>query len=395
MKAVIIGSGVAAVEAAVQLRKRQHDVEISLYTREKVLPYRRPALTRMISEELSNVQFYLHDEKYYSEQNIHIFTDSPVVSIDRENKRILLDDGSAVEYDKLLIATGGKGFLPPIQGIELPQVLTLREHSDLTAINELLHENINQVVVIGGGLLGLEIADNLTRKNSEVTVIEACPSMLPKQLDEEGAGILVAAMEKNPRIKTLYGVFVSHIEGHHKVEGVRTKKGQHIPCDMVIVSAGMSSNFELAHQAKLEVSRAIQVDGGMRTSDPDIFAAGDCAAVNGIRYGMWNPAKEQGAVAGANMAGENLLFEPEIYGARLVAFGTRLFSVGDIGLGEGPYKEVCRTDEVNLVYRKLFFKDSKACGGILIGDIAAAQRMQKAVESGFDVGQCEATGIIC
>ncbi|MCP3966443.1 MAG: NAD(P)/FAD-dependent oxidoreductase [Lentisphaerae bacterium] len=395
MKALIIGSGIAAVEAALKIRTLQPEAEITLYTREKVLPYRRPALTRMISEKLSDIQFYLHDKQFYDEKNIHILTDCAVVSIDREKKHVMLDDGSLAQYDKLLIATGGKGFMPPIQGIDLPQVVALREWDDLSEISSMLNENIRQVVVIGGGLLGLEIADNLTKKNSDVTVIEACPCMLPKQLDKDGADILVAAMNRNPRVKTLYGVFVSHIEGHNKVEGVLTQKGEHIPCDMVIISAGMSSNFELAHSAGLDVNRAIEADAGMRTSDPDIFAAGDCAAINGKRFGMWNPAREQGAVAGANMCGKDMAFKPKIYGARLVAFGTKLFSVGDIGLGEGPYKQVCRTDEVNLVYRKIFFKDDKACGGILIGDIAAAQRMQNAVEKGFDIKQCEEAEIIC
>jgi nitrite reductase (NADH) large subunit len=395
MKVVIIGSGIAAVEAAIRLRECNADVQIDIFSKEKELPYRRPALTRMIAETLNDNQLYIHPENFYQKNNINLHLGYEVVAIERSQKKILMDNGQEKNYDKLLIATGGRCFIPPIQGTELPQVMALREKSDLDRLQNYLSDGLNKIAVIGGGLLGLEIADNLSKVGAEITVIEACPTMLPKQLDAEGAELLVKAMESNSKVKTRYGTFVSHITGHHRVEGLVTQKNEHIDCDLVIISAGVKCNVELAHKAELLTERAIEVNEFMQTSDPDIYAAGDCACSRGCFIGMWNPAKEQGAVAGVNMAGQQKEFTPGIYGARLVGFGTKLFSIGDIGLDDGEYLEVSRKNEIKLQYRKLFFKKEKLTGGILLGDIGNAVKLQKAVEEQYSFEQAEAAGLIC
>ena len=395
MKIVIVGAGIAALEAAEAISSRCQDAEIHLFSREKILPYRRPALTRMISQSITDEQFFLHPEMYYKEKNLQLHLGTEVSSINRQHKTVFLSDGSNTGYDKLLIAAGGRCFIPPIQGTELPQVITIREKAQLDSLHEYIKNGTKNIAVIGGGLLGLEIADNLSKLDTNVTVLEACPAILPRQLDEEGAAILVKQMNTNHNVKTNYGVFISHICGKDKVEGIQTQNEQVIPCELVIICAGLKCNIESAASAGLDVGRAIVVNEHMQTSDPDIYAAGDCASFNNCCYGLWQPAKEQGNVAGANIAGEPLAFNHSIYGARLNAFGIRLFSVGDIGQSGGEYQKVCSKDDLKNIYKKLFFKNRILVGGMMLGDITLAPKLEKAVAGGYTLEQCDGAGLIC
>ncbi len=395
MKVVMIGAGIAALEAAEAIRTCSRDAEIHLFSREKVLPYRRPALTRMISQAITDEQFFLHPEPYYREKQFQLHLGIEVVGINRQNKTVILNDGSAAGYDKLLIATGGRGFIPPIEGAGLPQVITLQEKAHLDILHEHIKNGVKNISVIGGGLLGLEIADNLSKLDVNVTVLEVCPTILPRQLDEEGAAILLKQINLNPKVKTHYGVVVSNICGKDKVEGILTKNGQNIPCELVIICAGMKCNTEAAAAAGLEVGRAIVVNEHMRTSDQDIYAAGDCASFNNCCHGLWQPSKEQGMVAGANIAGDSPAFDHNMYGARLNAFGARLFSVGDIGRNDGQFQEVCAKDDLKNIYRKLFFNHNALVGGILLGDVSLAPKLEKAVAEHHTLEQCENAGLIC
>jgi len=395
MKVVMIGAGIAAVEAAEAIRARSPDAEIHLYSREKALPYRRPALTKMISQELTDEQFFLHPETYYREKGFNLHLDMEVTAIDRSSKSVLLSDGNSVKYDKLMIAAGGRGFVPPIQGTELPEVITLREKAQLDSLHDYIKNGVKNIVVIGGGLLGLETADNLAKLGVNVTVLEACPAILPRQLDEEGAEIMTKLMKSGHNIKVHYGIFVSHLYGKGKVEGIQTQNGLSVPCELVIISAGIKCNIEIAAAADLETGWAIIVDEHMQTSDPDIFSAGDCASFNNCNYGLWLPAKEQGMVAGANIAGESLSFKNILYGARLNAFGTRLFSIGDIGNCGGEYEKVSSKDDLKNTYKKLFFKNRVLVGGIMLGDISLSAKLEKAVMENYTLEQCDNAGLIC
>ncbi len=395
MKIVMIGAGIAALEAAEAIRSRCQDAEIHLFSRENVLPYRRPALTRMISQTITDEQFFLHPETYYREKKFQLHLGIEAVSINRQHKTVFLNDGSNIGYDKLLLATGGRCFIPPIQGTELPQVITLRDKAQLDILHEYIKNGTKNIAVIGGGLLGLEIADNLSKLDTNVTVLEACPAILPRQLDEEGAAILVKQMNSSANVKTHYGVFISHICGKENVEGIQTQNEQNIPCELVIICAGLKCNIESAASAGIDVGRAIIVSEHMQTSDPDIYAAGDCTSFNNCCYGLWQPSKEQGMIAGANIAGEPLTFNHNIYGARLNAFGTRLFSVGDIGQSDGQYQKVSSKDDLKNIYKKLFFQNRILVGGIMLGDVASAPKLEKAVAEHYTLEQCDNAGLVC
>lgn len=367
LKVVIIGSGAAALFAAEAIRKRNTRARIDLYTRESLRPYYRPILTKALTREIPENEYFIHPAHYYEEQGIGLHLDSPVTHIDRQGKTITVK-GTTVAYDKLIIATGAECFIPPIQGADLPEVVAIRTATDANRVKALIAKGKKRVVVIGGGLLGLEAASALHESGHEVTVIEAAPWILPQQLDAEGSPILQRLIEKSG-VRLILDEFVDQIEGDEHAVQVKTRRGQVVPCDLVIISAGIRNQCELAKAAGLTVERGIVVDAHMRTSDPDIFAAGDCAILAGKVEGLWEPAIEQGKTAGANAVGDTVIYRPKELAATLHAFGSKLFSLGDLGRNpQAGYLQVGNRNEVLETYSKFYFREGKLVGGILLGD---------------------------
>ncbi|OGV35443.1 MAG: hypothetical protein A2020_06625 [Lentisphaerae bacterium GWF2_45_14] len=394
LNAVIIGGGAAAVAAAEALRERNATAEIHIFTNESVLPYYRPVLTRGIAEKLQDTEFFIKPSHYYEEKNIKIHVGSTILSIDTESKQICDSDGKAHAYDKLLIATGASSFLPPIQGSELPEVIALRNKNDFEKLAALCSGGKKKVIVIGGGLLGLETAYYLSEMKHSVSILEACPCVLPRQLDPEAAPFLERAVRATG-VSFTPGTYVVEICGQKKVSGIKTRQDMIIPCDIVLISAGIRSNTDLAREAKIKVERAIIVDQLMRTSSPDVFAAGDCAEFEGRIDGIWETAIEQGKSAGASMAGDERPYKPRIYGASLHAFGLELFSVGDIGSDKNAsYMCAMAKDELKGSYRKIFFKDEKVAGGILLGDLRLTNPLLSSVSKNFGREEAEEAGLL-
>lgn len=394
LNALIVGGGAAAVAAAEAIRERNPSAEIHIFTEEEVLPYYRPVLTKAIAEKVQDTEFFIKASHYYEGKNIKIHTGSQIKAIDTTAKTICDDNGKIYKYDKLLLATGATSFVPPIQGANLPEVIALRNKKDFEKLEKLCSGSKKKVVVLGGGLLGLETAYSLYETGHEVKVLEACPCVLPRQLDEEGAPFLERAI-RSSGVAFMPGTYVVEICGQKKVTGVKTRQEAIIPCDIVIISAGIRSNTELARNAKIKVERAIVVDKLMRTSIPDVFAAGDCAEFEGRVDGIWETAIEQGKSAGASMAGDERPYKPKVYGASLHAFGLQLFSVGNIEQCKDP---ACRCamvkDELKGIYKKIFFSDEKVVGGILLGDLRLTNPLLASVSKKLSREEAEETGLL-
>ncbi|OGV50470.1 MAG: hypothetical protein A2017_01565 [Lentisphaerae bacterium GWF2_44_16] len=390
LKTVIIGSGAAAIAAAEAIRARNRRASIDIYTRENIMPYYRPLLTKGLAEKVNSAEYFIKPPHFFEEKKINIHAGSEVSSIDAADKKIVLSDGSSVEFDKLLITAGARCFIPPFQGALLPEVIALREQSDFDSLMKIISGGPKKAVIIGGGLLGLETAYSLFMMKHEVTVLEACPVILPRQLDKDGAAILEASIEENSNVILRKNIFVDEILGTDKVIGVKTRMNEIIPCDLVIISAGIRSNFELAKNAGLDVDRAVTVNEKMLTSHPDIYAAGDCASFNSRIDGVWETAIEQGKVAGANMTGDDVSYKNKIFGATFNAFGTGLFSIGELGTDEkAEYLNVSFKNDLKKIYRKFFFKKRILSGGILLGDLSTTASLLHGVVNGFDVEKAE------
>ncbi len=225
-----------------------------------------------------------------------------VVGIDREAKTVTSEHGEVVSYDKLIIATGSNPFIIPVPGKDLPGVLTYRDLDDVKAML-LAAQSRDKAVVIGGGLLGLEAAAGLKARDMDVTVVHLMPTLMERQLDPAAGYLLQRELEARG-IKVITKANTKAILGDARVEGVELADGTVIPATLVVMAVGIRPNADLAKEAGLEVNRGIVVDDGMRTSDPDIYALGECAEVGGQVYGLVAPLYEMARVAAAQLAGD-------------------------------------------------------------------------------------------
>lgn len=321
-KYLIAGGGVAAFEAANALRGLDPESEITIFSRENVLPYRRPALPRALAADLPETQFLLKPASFYEEKKIAVELGVEVVAIDRADRTVRLDRGEVKPYDALLLALGGSCFRPPIPGIHGDHTVVLHDWCDTLHLRHLIASGKKKIALIGGGLLGLELADALLNSGCQVTVIEGCPRLLPRQLDEADSAYVFETVSKIPGLTVELGRLPREIGP----AGVALADGTFVAAELVAVSAGMRPETGLAVAAGLAADQAgITVDRAMRTSDERIYAAGDCAAVNGAPSpGLFAMARTTGAIAGRNMAGASEAYQPVEYPARMVALGVKL-----------------------------------------------------------------------
>ncbi len=380
MNIVIIGGGIAALRSAEAVRNRNEACDIEIISNEDVICYNRPMLTKGLLSEFENLNFYTKQQSWYDEKNIKVTLNTEVTKIDREAKTVTLSDGTTRNYDKLVYATGAECNVPPIPGHDKVGVEVIRKLSDANKIREEM-KDIEDIVVIGGGILGLEAAWELMRAKKNVTVIEVSQSIMGRQLDPKSSALLKAAAEsKGATIST--GVGIETITGEGKVDGVKLVDGTVFKADRVIISAGVRPNTALAQEAGLEVDRFVVVNENMQTSDENIYACGDVASFNGVSIGIWPQAEAMAKVAGANVAGEEVVYTPITPSSAFNGFGTSVFSIGDVGhfVEGGNYKDIEIVEEAKGYYKKLFFLNGKFCGGILMGNVSKVSALMKAYD---------------
>ena len=376
---VILGNGAAGFNAAKAIRERDKTGSIVMISDEPYPSYNRPMLTKSIVAGLSAEQIAMEDAAWYEENRVYQMLGRRAVSVDSREKEVLLDSGEKIRYTRLIYALGSECFIPPIEGSSLPEVVAVRRLSDVEKLERLM-ENATRAVVIGGGVLGLEAAWELKKAGLAVTVLEAAPVLMGRQLDSSSAEILKEIGAKHGvGIRT--GVSVEAVEGEDHVSGVRIAGGETIPADIVVVSAGVRAKTDLAEQMGLAVGRAVKTDEHMATDMPDVYACGDCAEYEGVNYAIWPEAAEQGRIAGANAAGETLTYEPVEAALTFHGMDTALFAAGDNGKNPNLlYKTVEFRDMGKGQYRKYFFLNDRLSGVILIGDLSEMARMTEALK---------------
>ncbi len=384
---LIVGGGIAGVSAAEAIHKVDPSADITLISGEPSLPYFRMNLSRYLAGEINRDQLDLHKEGWYLENHINIIVGAQVHNIDSELKRVTLDDGRVFSYEKLILANGASPFVPPIRGKELPGVMTLRSLEDAERIIQICNHPAN-VVCIGGGLLGLEIAGAIAKHGSKVTVLETLDWLLPRQLGQEAAELLRRKIEAMG-ISVIVPAQTSALVGEGKVEGVEiaglTSEAEPavcIPAELVLISAGVRPNLDLAKMAGVEVNRGVLVNEHMQTSNPDIYAAGDVSEYHGISYGLWVPAKKQGEVAGRHAAGQPADFAGDPPSAKLKVLGIDLFSIGQFAPVEEGDRLIAAMQGDN--YISLLFRNGVLIGANLLGETGLDPKVKKAIDAKTD-----------
>ena len=309
-RTVIIGASHAGVAVADKLRARAPDEVITLISAEENFPVQRPVLSKAYLSGKSTLDYiYLRAPEWYATHNIELRRGTKVEAIDAASKSVMLSDGTKFSYDNLVIATGATPRrLPEETGGHLPNVFVVRDLGDADALKATLHGG-QKLVVIGGGYIGLEAASEASKMGVTVTVLEAAERIVQRVASKETSDVLRDLHRANG-VDIREGVQVSHItETDGKASGVQLKDGTIILADLVIVGIGITPNMELAADAGLETGNGIIVDSQLRTSDPSIYALGDCAAFpkDGalMRLESVQNAHDQGTLVAANIAGEN------------------------------------------------------------------------------------------
>ena len=372
---VIAGAGIAGVSAAEALRKAAPGAEIVLVSEESELPYYRLNLTRYLAGEVAADQLTLHPESWYREQRIQLQLGCALRGLDAAKKELAFQDGDRLPYDRLVLATGAHPFVPPLPGTDRRGVTTLRTRRDADFLLEESRAS-GECICIGGGLLGLETAGGLARRGVKVTVLENMAWLLPRQLNAAAARRLQAHL-LTLGIQVRTAARTRQLVGDRGVRGVELESGECLSAGLVVISAGIRSNLGLAQQAGLGVRQGIQVDDALRTSHPEIFAAGDAAEHGGTVYGTWAPAQIQGAAAGLSAAGLSAAFRPLPRSNTLKVLGIDLFSIGQI---EPTPAERLVEGEPDGSYACFLFRDSLMVGAILLGDAGPAARVKQLVE---------------
>ncbi len=375
---VIIGAGPVGVRLATELHRRVPGIPIVIYGAERWTPYNRVRLSSALAGETSWVDL-MADSKLPEATNIETRLGCPVVAIDRIGECVIDAQRNAQAYQFLVLATGSTPHIPNIPGIDLPGVYTFR---DMDNVMQLAARRVrtHRTVVLGGGLLGIEAARAMQRSNTEVFVVEHYDRLMPRQLDTAASEGLKRYIEETG-IQVELNDGPTSIYGDTRVEGVQLRSGKKIPCDTVIISAGIHPNVELALRAKLAIGRGVRVDDSMRTSDTRIFAVGECTEHRGQVYGLVAPGLEQAAVAAHVIAGGRVQYTGSSAATRLKVLSYPVFSMGEVGNEQLPdfSREIIYAVPSKKVYRKVVIRRGRVIGALAMGDWAAIPRIQEAI----------------
>ena len=379
---LIIGNGVAGNSAAESIRKIDPQGEVLMFSKEKNHFYYVPALPEYLAGEKQVKDFTLHNGKWYEKNRIGLHLETEISEIDARQKAAFTKSGKKFPYDKLLLACGGNSFIPPLPGSQSNGVFTLRKVADADAIRERAKQS-KKVVVIGGGLLGLEAGNGLRKMGLETSVVEFSQRLLPRQMDVAGAAILRTQMEEMGFHFHL-GAKTREIVPEKDRLGVYLEGGEKLSADIVLISAGVRPELTLAKSLGLAIDKGVKVDDTMKTEIQDIYAAGDLIEHQGRFYGIWPASMEQGRIAGTNMAGQEMKYQGTVPANTLKVAGIDLVAAGEID-AEGKMEAIITKDEPRRTYRKLILQGDRIAGVILLGDIRGSDEIQRAIRLKKDI----------
>lgn len=370
---VVIGQGAAGASAAMELRRLNRQAPVTLISAENRGFYSRIDLPDIVAGKYPPQEALLRSEEQFRQQGVTCLTGQTVVRLLPRERRVKLACGRSLSYGKLLLALGASPLLPPLPGIGARGVCHLWTLEQAETVLSLTAD-AQSAVVIGAGLIGLKTALALAGRGMQTTLLERSATVMPQQLDAAGGKIIETALRQEG-IDVITEAVVEALESDHgRVSGVRVN-GRRIACQLAVVAAGVRPNTALARAAGLAVQSGIVVDRYLRSSQPDIYAAGDVAEVPGLSgtasvSATWPAAVEQGEIAARNMAGEAMAYPGYLAMNSVELAGIALASAGDIAGGDGDEIDVERTASGG--YRRLVFSNGRLKGFLLLGDIRQA-----------------------
>ena len=387
---IVIGQGIAGSTAATMLRKQDPHTPVAVITNELHYVYSRIDLPDIIAGKYEPAASVLRTAEDFAKAGIECLMGETAVALLRDEKAVLLSSGRRFQYDKLLLATGSLPVVPPVPGAGAPGVYslwTLQQAGEIFAATG----KARSAVVVGAGLIGLKTALALKKRGLNVTVIEKLPRLLPRQLDDEASDMLAESVREEG-VEILVGMGVDAISvDSGAVSGVNAG-GRVFPADLVVMAIGVKPNIGLAVAAGIETGRGITVDEFQRTSDPDVYAAGDAAEtldpLTGDRTipASWPVAVAQGRIAASSMAGGRATCDGMVAMNAVEIGGMPLVSIGDI---EGRTGDEVLVERRNGAYRKVVIRDGKIRGVLFLGEIRQAGVIGSLISRRVEIAEVE------
>ena len=387
---VVIGNGMAGARTVEDILARggNSTFNITMFGDEPYGNYNRILLSNVLNGSQQEEEIFLNPIEWYRENNITLHVGVYAESILRKSKCVLGQDGSIEPYDKLIIATGSRSYVPPLEGLTLPDgaykpgVFVFRTLDDCREIAEYAKGCRGRAAIIGGGLLGLEAARGLQSYGVSVDVIHRSNHLMNQQLDPQAGAILKATMEQM-NVGVLLGKNTTAVLGEDRVTGLRFADGSVLPCDMVVMAAGIKPNAEIGARCGLRVQRAIVVDNQMRSlDDSDIYVVGECAQHRGHVYGLVAPLWEQAKVLADHITGKdpNAAYHGSKVATKLKVMGVEMAAMGITEPVDERDEIVQFTEPKKGTYKKLIIRDGRLVGAILLGDISKAAYLMQAFD---------------
>jgi nitrite reductase (NADH) large subunit len=367
---VIVGNGMAAARLVDELAKvALGRYAVAVIGDEPRLAYNRVLLSSVLAGETASHEIELKPANWWRDRGVTLKYGCAVGEVDVGRRELKIANEESVHFSKLVLATGSNPLRLNVPGVELSGVHTFRDSRDVDLLLTLAAGK-KRVVVVGGGLLGLEAAYGLAKAGAPVTLLHLTGRLMDRQLDASAGALLKSLVEKKG-IKVLLNASTVRIIGESRVEGVELNDGQRIEADAVILAAGIRPNIALAKEAGIPVNRGIIVNDQLQTGSDGIFALGECAEHRGICYGLVEPAYEQAKVLAQHLAGRSAAYGGSVTATNLKVSGVGVFSAGEF-MGSDRSEAVVLSDFRRGIYKKLVIEDGRLIGAVLVGDTSDA-----------------------
>ena len=382
-KYVIVGGCAAGIGAVEAIREIDQQGTITVISEEQCSHYSRPMISDFVSGKADLARMKTRDDQFWQKNSVNLLMGKKAVNLNTDERTVFLDNGEKIAYEKLLLATGGKPFVPKMEGQEKEGVYTFTNVADAERLsNKINKENAKSAVVIGAGLIGISVTEALVKRGVKVTLVELQDKILSLLLDSK-ASDLVEAIVRKAGVNIVTGQSVQKITGKLEndtvVGGVVLTKGNTVVCDMVIVAIGVIPRTELVIGTAVKTNRGIVVDNYMQTNLPNIYASGDVAEAYDFILNqnrllpLWPLAVLEGKVAGYNMAGKKTDYSGGTNMSSLKYFGIPIVSIGLANPKDDPLLEILSVQDLSKsIYKKIVLKSNIIVGMTLLGDIERA-----------------------